>query len=147
MLPPYLHPCSPRAPDPSRRARLVGPARRGRSAAGPLLPAAGGLVPGRGLPGRPAGRRPTQERLGSLAAAETAGDATPYGLQHLLGRMAVRMHEIAVSQDGTQHALDNRVCEHQPQGRVHFQDLIVRIARRRENLLASVTEVVVHLFG
>ena len=69
------------------------------------------------------------------------------GTRSVLMTMAVRMHEIAVSQNGTQHALDNRVCEHQSQGRVHFQDFIARIARRRENALASVTDVVVHLLG
>ena len=69
------------------------------------------------------------------------------GARPVLMAMAVRMHEVAISQDGTQRALDHGICEHQPQGRVHLQDLVARIACRREDLLAPITDVVVHLLG
>ena len=56
-------PAGPRLPDRGHRARLAGAARRGRPAAGPLLPAVGGPATSRCLRGRPPGRRPAQERL------------------------------------------------------------------------------------
>ena len=68
--------------------------------------------------------------------------ASSQGTQSVLMTMAVRMREIVVSPNGVQRTLDHRVRAHQPQGQVHLQDFVARIARRRENLLASVADAV-----
>ena len=69
------------------------------------------------------------------------------GTRSVLMAMPMRVHEVAVSQDGNQRALDHRVRKHQPKHRIHLQDFVARIARRREDLLAPITDVVVHILG
>ncbi len=67
------------------------------------------------------------------------------GARLVLVAMPMRMHEVAISQDGTQCPLDRGGREHQLQGRIHLQDFVARIARHREDLLTPITDMVVYL--